>query len=202
MIRFATLGPAGSNHEFVMQRYLEFHGLAERACVELLLDFHEGARQLIAGRVDFMMQVAVHPEVADVVAKHRHSMFVIDAFVSGSREMGIVGKRGVEQVKHLALQPATASYVDASRYGTRIAETSTASVAQGLLDGRYEAGLTYAALAHDHPDRFQLLELIGTVDDAWMLYGRAPVTEGRLVADASSPAARVFARMLEERGDA
>ena len=29
MMIFGTLGPSGSNHDWVTQRYLAFHGLAE-----------------------------------------------------------------------------------------------------------------------------------------------------------------------------
>lgn len=201
MIRFATLGPSGSNHEFVLQRYLAFHGLSKRAQVELVLDFHEAAHRLISGQIDFMMQVAVHPQAAEVVATHRHGMYVVDAFVSGSREMAVVGRRDVAAPSHLALQPATTGYIDTARYTTLIDEVSTASVAQGLLEGRYEAGLTYAALASDHPDRFETIEMIGTVDDAWMVYGRHRLAGGLLVADVRSPAALAYAHMLGERSD-
>lgn len=194
-IRFATLGPAGSNHEFVIRRYLDFHGLHNGAEVELVLDFQEGATRLIGGEIDFMLQVAVHPDAADVVARNRHAMFVVDAFVSGSRPMAVVCRRDVERPAHLALQPATTGYIDACRYGRLIDEVSTASVAAGLLDGRYQAGLTYAAVAEEHPTRFRVLEMIGTVDDAWMVYGRHRLSQGRLLADPLSPAARAYASM-------
>ncbi len=35
MIIFATLGPAGSNHELVMKRYLALHGLEDAAIVRV-----------------------------------------------------------------------------------------------------------------------------------------------------------------------
>src|SRR4051794_22444925 len=113
---FATLGPAGSNHEFVLHRYLAFHNLQDRAQVELILNFHDGARRLIGGEIDYMLQVAVHPDATAIVATYRHAMFVVDAFVSGSRDMAVICRNDVVQPTHLALQPATQHYVDASHY--------------------------------------------------------------------------------------
>jgi len=190
---FATLGPGGSNHEFVLHRYLAFHRLRDCAQVELILDFHDGARRLVAGEIDYMLQVAVHPEATTVVAAYRHAMFVIDAFVSGSRDMAVVCRNDVARPAHLALQPATTHYVDGSRYGTLIPEHSIGTIARGLLEGKYEAGITYASLAAEHPERFRVLEPIGTVDDPWMLYGRVRVAHGATLACRESAAARLFA---------
>ena len=190
---FATLGPTGSNHEFVMHRYLAFHGLQDRAVVELILDFHDAARRLIAGEIDYLMQVAVHPDATTIVATYRHAMFVIDAFVSGSRNMAVVCRNDIAQPAHIALQPATLHYIDASRYGTVIPEVSMGTIAQGLIEGRYEAGLTVADLAEERPDRFRILESVGAVDDPWMVFGRKRVANGATMPCRDSPAARLFA---------
>ncbi|EEF23034.1 conserved hypothetical protein [Ricinus communis] len=191
LIRFVTLGPAGSNHEFVTGAYLRHHGISEFATVELVLTFEEAAQKVISGMADHIIQVAVHPSTAAIVGQNRHELFIIDAFVSPSKEMAVVTRTDVEHPKSLALQPATQTYVDTSGLEL-IPETSIGSVAEGLLAGKYESGLTYSSLATENPARFRIDFLIGTVDDAWIVYGRQRLSDGKLVSWQESPAARQF----------
>ncbi|MFP3550794.1 hypothetical protein SB861_08760 [Paraburkholderia sp. SIMBA_049] len=197
MLRFMTLGPSGSNHEFVTARYLKFHGLEDKASVELVLDFDAAAQAVIRGDADYLIQVAVHPSTTEIVAKFRKQLFVVDAFVSGSKDMAVVTRIDVEQPKTLALQPATREYVDTE--GLRlIPETSTASVAEGLLSGKYESGLTYSSLVMDYPSRFRLDEVVGTVDDPWIVYGRQRLSDGKVVTWKDSPAGRAYQSELQQ----
>ncbi|SMG45989.1 hypothetical protein [Paraburkholderia susongensis] len=196
MLRFITLGPSGSNHEFVAGRYLEFHGLADASTVELVLDFDSAAQAVIRGDADYLLQVAVHPSTTETVAKYRKQLFVVDAFVSGSKDMAVVTRIDVERPTSLALQPATRDYVD-TRGLELIPETSIASVADGLLAGKYESGLTYSSLAQDYPSRFRLDEVVGTVDDPWIIYGRQRLSEGQVVTWKDSPAGRAYQSKLK-----
>lgn len=191
MLRFLTLGPSGSNHEFVTARYIQHHGLEGRASMALVLSFDEAARMVIDGEADYIVQVAVHPSTADIVAKYRKQLFVIDAFVSASKDMAVVTRVDVDLPRTLALQPATRDYVNTDGL-TLIPETSTASVANGLLSGKYESGLTYSSLATENPTRFRIDEQIGTVDDPWIVYGRERLSDGQVVAWKESPAAQAF----------
>ncbi|WP_233857950.1 hypothetical protein [Paraburkholderia sp. HD33-4] len=197
MLRFMTLGPSGSNHEFVTARYLKFHELEDKASVELVLDFDTAAKAVINGDADYLIQVAVHPSTTEIVAKFRKHLFVVDAFVSGSKDMAVVTRIDVEQPKSLALQPATRDYVDTEGLQL-IPETSTASVAEGLLSGKYESGLTYSSLAKDYPSRFRLDEIVGTVDDPWIVYGRQRLSEGKVVTWRDSPAGRAYQSELKQ----
>jgi hypothetical protein len=191
LLRFLTLGPSGSNHEFVTARYIQHHGLDGRASMALVLSFDEAARMVIDGEADYIVQVAVHPSTADIVAKYRKQLFVIDAFVSASKDMAVVTRVDVDLPRTLALQPATRDYVNTDGL-TLIPETSTASVANGLLSGKYESGLTYSSLATENPTRFRIDEQIGTVDDPWIVYGRERLSDGQVVAWKESPAAQAF----------
>lgn len=190
-LKFVTLGPAGSNHQFVTHAYLRHLSIADTASVELVLSFDEAAEMVIDGRADHIVQVAVHPSTADIVAKYRKNLFVIDAFVSPSKDMAVVTRVDVAKPTTLALQPATREYVETAGI-TLIPETSTASVAEGLLSGKYESGLTYSSVALDNPDRFRIDVRIGTVDDAWIVYGRSRISHGEIVAWKDSPAAQLF----------
>jgi hypothetical protein len=192
-LRFITLGPGGSNHQFVTEAYLQYLGISTVASIQLVLSFDEAAQMVIDGRADHIVQVAVHPSTAEIVAKYRKNLFVIDAFVSPSKDMAVVTRVDVEKATTLALQPATQAYVETAGI-TLIPETSTASVAEGLLSGKYESGLTYTSLALENPDRFRIDERIGTVDDAWIVYGRLRISEGQVVAWKESPAALLYQR--------
>jgi hypothetical protein len=198
LLRFLTLGPTGSNHEFVTARYIHHHGLEGRATLALVLSFDDAAQRVIDGHADYIVQVAVHPSTADIVARYRKQLFVIDAFVSASQDMAVVTRVDVNRPQTLALQPATRDYVKTEGL-TLIPETSTASVADGLLSGKYESGLTYTSLVTDNPTRFRIDEQIGTVDDAWIVYGRDRLSDGQMVAWTEGPAARAFRAQSPKR---
>lgn len=184
---FVTLGPAGTNHEFVTQRYIDFHGLD--AHVALIDDFFDGLAMLGRGDADHMVQVAVHPDCADVVARghFEHGVHIVDTFISSSKELAILTRVDVAAPRTLALQPATRRYADISAWPDHIAVSSIMRIAEGLLEGRYESGLTTLDVFEAHPGRFRIDARIGTVDDAWLVFGKARAADGGLVAWPQSP---------------
>ncbi len=186
---FVTLGPAGTNHEMVTKNYLSFRGL-EDAAVILIDDFYEGLEMMSDGRADFMLQVAVHPDCAGVVATahFKYGIRVIDTFISPSKELAIVTRKEIAQPRTLALQPATAEYSDISGWPEQIHVSSIMRIAEGLLDGKYDSGLTTLEFAERHPERLRVDVRIGTVDDPWLVYGKRRVSSGALVAWPASPA--------------
>ncbi len=191
-IRFATLGPAGSNHELVLARYLAFHGIAARTQIGLVADFAEAARSVLAGEADFILQCAVHPATPATVARFFQGLFVVDTFISPSRDLAVVRRRDRPVATSIGAMAATTAYVDLSRWG-RLETTDTVStVARGLLEGRFDAGLTFSTLVDQYPDRFCIDLAVPSVDDAWLVYGRERVSNGALVACAGGPAAKMF----------
>ncbi|MCY4593017.1 MAG: hypothetical protein OXE86_21170 [Alphaproteobacteria bacterium] len=94
----------------------------------------------------------------------------------------------------IALQPATTHCVDTGRWATVVPEHSIQTVAEGLLEERYDSGLTALSLATEHPGRFTIDTMLGTIDDAWMVYGREAVADGGLVAWDDSPFVRRLRR--------
>ncbi|MBT2326956.1 hypothetical protein J7E62_32175 [Variovorax paradoxus] len=193
MLTFSTLGPEGSNHHFVLQQYLAAQGIENAARVVLLDDFHTGARAVIAGEADYLLQCAVHPAAAEITGTYRAAMVVVDAFISPSRPMALVrAKCGGEGAGKVGVQSATQSYADLSAWPTVVHEPTVLAVAAGLAEGRYEAGIVFASFAEAHADRFEVIESVGTVCDAWIVYGREAVDEGRAVVWKDSPAARRY----------
>jgi hypothetical protein len=196
MLTFATLGPGGSNHELVTRRYLAFHGLRD-ARIDLVLDFDDAFDRLRLRQVDFIVQVAVHPETATVVGRHFREFFIVDAFVSPSRPLAVVTRRAVGTPTSIGLQPATREYVDLSRWATIVDEISIASVAEALFAGRVDSGITAAEYAEKHPSELRIDEFIGSPDDAWIVYGRERLSGGGMLAWRESPAGRLYRSSAE-----
>lgn len=190
MLTFSTLGPAGSNHHFVLDSYLIAHGLQEAACVTLFDDFHKGAAGLIAKRSDYMLQCAAHPDTADITGGYRKAFVVVDAFVSPSRPMALVrAKRSSLSRGRVGVQPATQRYANLGHWPTVIHADTVLAVQDGLLEGQYEAGITFESFVTEHPAAFEVVEYIGSVSDAWIVYGRESVDEGKAVIWTESPIA-------------
>jgi hypothetical protein len=193
MLTFSTLGQAGSNHHFVLQEYLAAHEIEEAARIVLFDDFHAGARALIAGEADYLLQCAVHPAAAEITGTYRRAMVVVDAFISPSRPMALVRVRQAgEGAGTVAVQPATQTYADLSAWPTVVHEPTVLAVQAGLSEGRYVAGIVFSDFANAHADRFEVIEPIGTVCDAWIVYGREAVDHRRAVVWKDSPLARQF----------
>lgn len=186
---FVTLGPTGTNHELVTRNYLSFRGL-EAAKIILIDDFIHGLSMMANNEADFMVQVAVHPDCASVVATahFEHGIHVIDTFISPSKELGILTRIDVEQPRTLALQPATKNYANLEGWEELVPVGSIMRIAEGLLDGEYDSGLTTLDVAEQYPDQLRVDLRIGTVDDPWLVYGKERVSSGELVAWSSSPA--------------
>lgn len=193
MLRFATLGPEGSNHQFVLQQYLHAHRLTGAVASTLFGDFHDGARSILRREVDYMLQCAAHPATAEITGTYRAQLFVVDAFVSPSRPMTLVqAKRPRAAPGRVAVQPATQSYASLEHWPDVVHEPTVIAVQEGLHARRYDAGIVFTSFALEHAEEFQVVEAIGTVCDAWILYGREAVDRGESVVWRDSPVARQF----------
>ncbi len=53
MLIFGTLGPTGSNHEWVTKRYLAFHQLRHTR-IELFMNFDDAFQAMFDGRVHYI----------------------------------------------------------------------------------------------------------------------------------------------------
>ncbi|MGK6310188.1 hypothetical protein [Variovorax sp. DT-64] len=200
MLDFVTLGPQGSNHHLVTQRYLRFHGLQEQGSIDLAEDFEDAAARVLDRRCDFLVQCAVHPATMATVARYREGLYVVDTFISPSRDLAVIRDRRVTEPRGLALMAPTEGYVTPGRWGAVTYMPTVMAVADGLRDGSVSRGLTYAFLAEEEPWRFVVEEFIGSVDDAWIVYGRERVSDGSIVAWPGSPAATMYRRLQAGEG--
>lgn len=194
-VRMATLGPAGTNHELVARRYLDFHGAGTEG-LRLAGSFREAVALLRAGEVDFVLQCAVHPDAPETLGGNFREVFAIDCFISDSRPLAILTRADVVAPRSIGLvMPATESYADLGRWQEKRPYASIPLAFADLLAGRIDSALAYRDYAADHPGLLRVDEEIGSPDDVWIVYGRERAHSGGLLASRES----AFARRLEWR---
>jgi hypothetical protein len=170
-VKYGTLGSENSNHALVLRRYLRTRAIAS-AEIAYYDDFKPAFEDLAVGRIDFVLQVSVHPQHAECVARYMNRVFIVDTFIAGSKPLGVLTRAEIGAPQSIALQPATRHYTDLSRWPIQIDEPSITAVAEGLLARRVDSGLTALEWLDRYPDRFRLDIEIGPVQDAWILFGR------------------------------
>ncbi|HEX4838214.1 MAG TPA: hypothetical protein VFV03_06805 [Solirubrobacteraceae bacterium] len=177
---FITLGPSGTCHENALLRYLEFQGLTD-AGVELVGDLLEGLERVRERANAFLVQCSAHPDVHVVTERYRHEVYVVDTFLYPAKEMALLARAEVEDPKSLGIVPAALGYPDLTRWERVVEESANPIVASNLLAGKYDAGVTLAHYADDHPGALRVLERYGEVDTTWVVYGRRRRYRGQLI---------------------
>lgn len=173
-IRLGTLGTEGSNHSMIARQYIALRKL-EGATVVLFSDFRAAFEALAKGDLDFVLQVSVHPLHTEMSARYVHRVHVVDTFIAPSKSLAIISRTDVASPKSIAFQPATKHYTDLSAWPRQFDEVSIMTVAEGLLAGRYDSGITSIDLLEQAPGRFKVERLFGPITDAWVLFGRHPL---------------------------
>ena len=177
---FLTLGPTGTCHENALLRYLEFQGLTDTR-VELVSDFNEGLERVHDEPNAFLVQCSAHPDVHVVTERYRHEVFVVDTFLYPAKEMALLVRSDVDHPKTLGIVPAALGYPDLTQWETVVQEPANPIVARNLLAGKYDAGVTLAEYADQHPDALRVVERYGEVDTTWVVYGRRRRYQGELI---------------------
>lgn len=192
MLRFVTLGPTGSNHDYVLQRYLAARSTA-RSQTYFVDDFHAGAAAVVAGEADYLLQCAAHPDFAAVTGRHRPALVPVDAFVAASQNLSLVRAVGARPGGVVAVQPATREYTDLSAFSRTLALPTVSAVQEALLEGVADSGIAFSSFLDKHPGRFECLQDLGCVRDAWVLFGRGAGHAGEPLAGGDAPASRPLA---------
>lgn len=187
-ITVVTLGPEGTCHERAARRYLEFQGI-EDFHFELIGDFLDGLER-IRGRDDaFLIQCSAHPKVHEVTERYWREIFVVDTFIYPTKPLVVLARREIQEPKSLGLVPATAGYIDRDEWEEIVDVQSKPIVAEELLAGRYDAGLTHLEHLEEHPEELRLIEEIGEIDTTWVVYGTKKRFQGEVI---GIPSAEVF----------
>lgn len=187
-VTLVTLGPAGTCHERATREYMRFQGVEDFE-VDFIGDFFDGL-EMIRGRPDaFLVQCSAHPLVHKITEKYWDEVFVVDTFIYPTKALAVLSRRDVERPRSLGLVPATAGYVDLDDWDEVIDVQSKPIVAEELLAGRYDAGLTHLEHLALHPDELRLDLEIGEIDTTWVVYGTQKRFQGDVI---GIPSAELF----------
>ncbi|MFL5834494.1 MAG: hypothetical protein ACJ76B_11030 [Solirubrobacterales bacterium] len=187
-ITFVTLGPEGTCHERAVRRYAEFQGVGDFS-FELITDFFDGL-EAIRGRDDaFLIQCSAHPLVHEITEKHWSEVFVVDTFIYPTKHLVLLTRSDVERPRSIGIVPATKGYVDLAPWEEVIDVASKPIVAEGLLRGDYDSGLTHLEHVEEHGDLLRLDLDIGEVDTTWIVYGTRKRFAGEVI---GIPSAELF----------
>ncbi len=179
-ITLVTLGPEGTCHERACREYMAFQGIEDYA-FQFIGDFLDGL-ELIRGRDNvFLVQCSAHPKVHEVTERYWKEVFVVDTFIYPTKHLVLLSRRDVEHPRSLGIVPATKGYVDLSQWEEIINVQSKPIVAEELLEGRYDSGLTHLEHVEEHQDLLRLDLDIGEIDTTWVVYGTRKRFEGEVI---------------------
>ena len=183
-----TLGPGGSCHERAAIEYMAFQEVDDFE-IELIDDFLDGLEWIRGKDNAFLVQCSAHPEVHEVTERYWAEVFVVDTFIYPTKALAVLSRREVERPRTLGLVPATAGYINLDDWEEVIDVQSKPIVAEELLAGRYEAGLTHLEHLAAHPEELTLIEEIGEIDTTWVVYGTRKRDRSGVI---GTPAAELF----------
>ncbi len=185
-MHIATLGPSGNNHQLIARRYLTLRCSGEGS-VTLFTQFEEAFQALLAGDVSHVLQCTAHATHSDCVGRYMHRAYPVDTFIAGSKPLALIAQRSIAQPTQVALQPATRYYADLTRYTEILEASTTVAVAEGLLAGRFEAGICAEEVLAQAPKQLRLVHSLGPALDTWVMFATTPLPATsplRLEADA------------------
>lgn len=189
-VTLVTLGPTGTCHERAAIQYMGFQGVEDFE-IELIDDFFDGLERIRGRENAFLIQCSAHPKVHEVTERYWAEVFVVDTFIYPTKALAVLSRREVERPRTLGLVPATSGYIDRGDWEEIIDVQSKPIVAEELLAGRYEAGLTHLEHLALHPDELRLDLEIGEIDTTWVVYGTRKRFQGDVI---GIPSAELFQR--------
>ena len=187
-LTFITLGPTGTCHERAVMRYAEFQGIEDYG-IELITDFFVGLEMLRETPGAFLVQCSAHPKVHEITEKYWTEVWVVDTFIFPTKHLVLLSRKEVERPRSLGIVPATKGYVDLSQWEEVIDVASKPIVAEELLAGRYDSGLTHMEHVEEHADELRLDLDIGEIDTTWVVYGKQKRFRGEVI---GIPSAELF----------
>jgi hypothetical protein len=197
-VTMITLGPEGTCHERAVTEYMRFQGIEDYG-MEFITDFHVGLEMLRETPGAFLVQCSAHPKVHEITEKYWTEVWVVDTFIYPTKHLVVLTRREIEKPRSLGIVPATKGYVDLSQWEEVIDVASKPIVAEELLEGRYESGLTHMEHVEEHSDELRLDLDIGEIDTTWVVYGREKRFEGEII---GMPSSSYLYRAVDEDRDA
>ncbi len=193
MTTLVTLGPTGTCHERAAIEYMRFQGIEEFE-IELIGDFFDGLDRIRGHDDAFLIQCSAHPKVHEVTERHWTEVFVVDTFIYPTKALAVLTRREVERPRTLGLVPATSGYINRDDWEEIIDVQSKPIVAEELLQGAYDSGLTHLEHLAKHPEELRLDLEIGEIDTTWVVYGTEKRFKGEVI---GIPSAELFGARSE-----
>ncbi|WP_434052219.1 MAG: hypothetical protein RDA78_23630 [Roseibium sp.] len=165
-----TLGPEGTNHDFVLRNHLR-----ERGCRARILHAADASSMLahcVRGDASHMMICAAHPDAAETVAiaQYAHGILLTDIFIAESYPLAILSRADIETCRTIALHPATRPYTSLSLLDEVFELTSTVAAFEGLLQGKWDSALTQRRYAEN--EAVKMVRPVDAARDAWLVLSR------------------------------
>lgn len=179
-VRIVTLGPEGTCHERAVRRYMAFQKIDDFE-IEFIGDFLDGLERIRGRDNAFLVQCSAHPKVHEVTERHWSEVFVVDTFIYPTKALAVLTRREIERPRSLGLVPATAGYINRDDWAEIVDVQSKPIVAEELLAGRYDSGLTHLEHLEKHPDELRLDLEIGEIDTTWLVYGTRKRFQGEVI---------------------
>lgn len=176
---FLTLGPEGSCHENALNHYLDFQGIDAR--IQLVNDLLEAIDTVRWQSATYVLQCSAHLNVHLVTERYIHEVFVVDTFIFPTKELALLARKDVAHPRSLGIVPAGHGYVDPSKWESYTDEITKPIVGRGLLEGKYDAGLTHLHYAKEYPEELEVTQVFGAVDTTWIVYGTQRRCAGEVV---------------------
>ncbi|WP_027967130.1 hypothetical protein [Halomonas halocynthiae] len=178
-MRYATLGPTGSNHELVLKRYLRHtHNTPPTSApssIQLFNNFNAAFDALLTGKVDRVLQCSAHVSHSECVGRFMHRAFPVDTFIAGSRPLALLARHSATLPTRVGLQPATRHYTDLSAFAEQVEMPTIVDVANGLLSAQFDAGICALETQQRHPETLRLIKNLGPALDVWILFSTQPL---------------------------
>jgi len=159
---------------------MEFQGVTAYE-IEFIGDFLDGLERIRGREYAFLIQCSAHPKVHEVTERYWSDVFVVDTFIFPTKALAVLTRRDVSRARSLGLVPATAGYIDKSEWEEIVDVQSKPIVAEELLAGRYDSGLTHLEHLYKHPDELRLDLEIGEIDTTWIVYGTRKRFQGEVI---------------------
>jgi hypothetical protein len=179
-IKLITLGPEGTCHERACRKYMAFQDIDDFE-IEFIADFLDGLERMRGKENTFLVQCSAHPKVHEVTERYWREVFVVDTFIYPTKHLVVLSRQDVDRPRSLGIVPATKGYVDLSQWDEIIDVVSKPVVGEGLLAGRYDAGLTHMEHFKEHEDELRLDLDIGEIDTTWVVYGTKKRFRGKVI---------------------
>ena len=181
-----TLGPEKSCHERAAAAYAAHCGMAAR--IELVLDLVSAVSSLPENPRSVLLQCSAHLNVHEVTERELGRVFIVDTFIYPTKDLALVRRKGTTSGRgSLGIPRPCTGYLNMAEWPDVCFEVSKPVVTNGLLEGRYDYGLTHTEAALDHPEILEVVQRFGEVDTTWLVYAPYRRFAGQVLAT-SAPA--------------